>query len=99
MAPCVGKQDLLKLAQEEMRSLNETIMEDSEARESDPVQQELRNMVKDELGLKGVKNLAANDIVNASNEPKGQVLVHPREAIGYPAFGVSLITVSFFKFV
>jgi len=85
----VERQDLLKLAQEEMKSLNETIMEDSEALESDPVHHEVRNMVKYELGLIEVEIL---DIVNlnASNEPQGQVAVHPRKAVGYQASGVSL---------
>jgi len=41
-----------------MRSVNEKVMADSEApTRIHPIQQEFRNMVKDELGLKRVEDL------------------------------------------
>jgi hypothetical protein len=76
------KQDLLKLARKEMRSVTEMVPD------SDPVQQELRKMIKDELGLKGVENLTGK-VYTATYIPQGQVVVQ-RQEVGYPAFRVTL---------
>ena len=86
----VVRQDFLKLARKGMRSVSEIVMANSEAPDSDPIQQELRNIVKDELGLKGVEDLTGK-VYTAVYEPQGQAVVQGLEVgHSYPAFGVSL---------
>lgn len=80
------KHNPLNLARMKMKSIRETILAHSEAPGSDPVQLELRQLVKTECGLQGVHNHSGQ--TSAYEPPQVQVVVQqPQSEVGYPAFG------------
>lgn len=88
MAAHVLKQNPLKLARKEMMSVSDPVMEDPKASDLDPVQQELRKMVKEALGFEKVEDLTGK-VYTAAFEPQAQVVLQDHE-VGYSTFGVSL---------